>query len=375
MKIGILTLPLLNNYGGILQAYALQKSIEKLDVEAHLISIQKYPIPFKHYFIRRIKLAILSLLGKKRDWNLSEKERILKEQNISINTIRFIDKYINNKTEKVFSSKELKELELFDAYIVGSDQVWRPKYTGNIYDYFLSFLDENNTSKKIAYAASFGTDNWEYSILETKKAKKLVNRFDSVSVRESSGVNLCKEYLGVNATHLLDPTMLLSKEEYINNLKLEKEPKSQGNLMVYILDDSQEKLNLVTNISKNNYKPFCFSLKSKYFNNQQQVHIPRIETWLKGFIDADFIITDSFHGTIFSIIFNKEFITLGNDERGMARFNSLLTEFNLQNRLITDLKDVDKISQLKKIDWINVNSLLEQRRKESVNFLLNNIKE
>src|SRR5690606_30989510 len=135
----------------------------------------------------------------------------------------------------------------FDAVIVGSDQTWRPKYSPNIYNYYLDFLKDNNQIKKLAYASSFGTAEWEYTEEQTKIVKQLVKQFHAISVREAAGVDLWREKLGIEAVHLLDPTLLLTAEDYSERIN---QPKANKELFTYVLDESKEKQDFIQFIGK-----------------------------------------------------------------------------------------------------------------------------
>src|SRR5690606_22144408 len=209
----------------------------------------------------------------------------------------------------------------FNAVIVGSDQTWRPKYSPDIYNFYLDFLENNNEIKKLAYASSFGTAAWEYTEEQTQRVSELAKQFHAISVSEAGGVDLCREKLGIEAVHLLDPTLLLTAEDYS---ELINQPKTNKELFTYVLDESKEKQDFIQFIGK--------ELKLKQHTNQAQkfdakvkrpleeLIMPPLEGWLQGFRDAEFVITDSFHGTVFSIINKKPFITLVNVKRGASRF-------------------------------------------------------
>jgi hypothetical protein len=262
--------------------------------------------------------------------------------------------------------------------VVGSDQVWRPRYSPCITNYFFDFLSPQDKVKRIAYAASFGVDEWEFSEEETSKCKDLLKLFDSISVREASGTHLCSKYLNRDdALHVLDPTMLLEKEDYISIVEREKEPKSSGALFCYILDESSEKKQIIESIvSQINTIPFTQMPKCKitYENLRDRLEdcvYPSVTAWLRAFIDAEMVITDSFHGCVFSIIFNKPFWVIGNKERGFARFDSLLSIFGLQNRLISSgALPVDTYAT---INWSRVNAIKKEWQQKSMNFLKNNL--
>src|SRR5690554_5401891 len=215
MKIGIITHPIIYNYGGILQNYALQQILKEMGHEVYTID-KLTETPLKTKILSLGKRSLLKLSGKKvklRGWQTKEESDIINK-----NTRDFVKQYITT-TESIMSNAEVNKLHQkydFDAYIVGSDQVWRRSGTrGNNLE-FLSFLENNKTVKKIAYAASFGTSEWEYTEEETKKFQQLAPLFDAISVREDDGIQLCKEYLKVDAQHLVDPTMLLTKDDFIS---------------------------------------------------------------------------------------------------------------------------------------------------------------
>ena len=279
----------------------------------------------------------------------------------------FIDSNINYVNVKDYN--KLAE-EDFDAILAGSDQIWRPSYVKPIEKGFLNFAKDWKNIKRLSYAASFGTDEWEYSPEQAERCKQLILQFDGISVREDSGVELCKKYFGVDARHVLDPTMLLSKNDYIKIFMDSKTPKSKGTLLNYVLDETADKHNLVRLIA-NEFNLTTFRVNGKPeggypFHERVQ---PPMAKWIRGFYDAEFIVTDSFHACAFSIIFNKPFIVYGNKTRGYARFQSILSMFNLEDRLIYNFDDYNTVS--KYIDWDNVNSILKNKQKESSTFLQN----
>ena len=361
MKIGILTLPLHTNYGGILQAYALQTVLERMGHDVCLIEKKRQPL--------RLPLwkAPLSY-GKRIVRNLtSHPFPVFYEQKMNRetpvvrqNTDKFINKYIRRRIVDDFS--EVRETD-FDAIVVGSDQIWRPKYFPNIWHAYLDFT-EGWDIKRIAYATSFGTDEWEYTPGQTERCAKLLKRFNRVSVRETSAVSLCREHFGVEAKHMLDPTMLLSSNDYARLFKAAGTPKSNGALLCYILDETPEKTALVNMIAKEKHL-VPFRVNSKVENTMAPLAEriqPPVEQWLRGFFDAEFVVTDSFHACVFSILFNKPFIVYGNAVRGMSRFTSLLGFFGLNDHLFTDILGLNSLCD---INWPEVNKMLDVKRKEA----------
>lgn len=374
MKAGVLTLQLHNNFGGILQAYALQRSLEKLGHSAILIDKSRYVSlgPWYKKYPVYIKRGINKFIFGK---NIIVKADI--EQNRLLKTIAkytepFIEKHIRRVYTKDFSNIREKD---FDVLIVGSDQIWRPKYFySRIEDAYLDFAKEWKI-KRITYAASFGTEEWEYTEKQTNNCATLLKKFNAVSVRESSAVKLCYDNFGVKAEHVLDPTMLLCKEDYIKLFKDYNTAQSDGNLFCYILDDGEEKKSIIDCVAKEK------GLKAFYVNSryedldaplEERIQQP-VEKWLRAFYDAEFIITDSFHACVFSIIFNKPFIVYGNKERGLARFNSLLSIFGLEERIVSTKEEATKAIS-KPINWEKVNESHRQWKEKSMSFLNNNLK-
>jgi hypothetical protein len=378
MKIGILTLPLRTNYGGILQAYALMETLKKMGHDVLLINRKHNKIPKWKSIIIIIKRIIFKILFNSKKQIFKEKKDKNYYDYISINTQKFINKYIIPQTIPFYSSSELKKINFhnYDAIIVGSDQVWRPTYPPNLTDSFLGFLNDNISTKRIAYAASFGTDKWEFTLNETKVCKDLLQKFNSVSTREDSGVDLCYKYFDITSQHVLDPTMLLCSKDYLKLLVSSDCESNLGELLVYFLDESQDKLDVVGLVETTlNYKPFRNYSKNTIENESLEDRIiPSIENWIKGFYDAKFVVTDSFHGCVFSILFNKPFLAYGNSNRGMARFESLLKTFSLEDRIIMSYKELTIKNIQKPINWENVNYTLEQKKKKSLQFLVDSIK-
>lgn len=381
MKIAILTQPLNTNYGGLLQAYALQTALKRMGHEVLIVdlSIRRTRYAKLKGIIKRIIKRYL-LLQKNSLPILPVRPTLIEEQLITQHTQSFIHKNIQ-KTEKIPFVEKLFKLKKyhFDAYVVGSDQVWRPRYSPGISDFFLDFLGMDKQTKRIAYAASFGVDHWEFSRKQTEKCRKLAQRFDAISVREDSGVRLCEEYLGTKATHLVDPTLLLDMEDYVELINQDVISEKQGSVMVYILDKTKEKDAIVQrvvqhfNLSINSVFPLRnFSVEARELINDCVV--PPVSHWIKGFMDASYVVTDSFHGTVFSIIFNKPFVVIGNRERGMSRFTSLLALFGMENRLVSSIDQLSTEFLNHPIDYTIANRIKAEQQNKSRNFLINALK-
>src|SRR5690554_2294417 len=360
-RIAILTQPLGHNYGGLLQAYALQTYLKKLGCEvetldrrvegAGRISLKGHALNLARLMLGRIKSLptesrqawVLSELAAFRDRRLAMSPRIVSEQEVR--------NYYRDRD--------------FDAFVVGSDQVWRPRYSPSILNFYLGFLDDiKSPAKRIAYAASFGVDDWEYSSELTEKCKILAQNFDAISVRESSAVSLCKDKLGAYAECVVDPTLLLEPADYEPLISECGENANAGCVLSYVLDPAPEKHSIADTVGSS-LGLKVFSVKPEHSVAQvstkdlDKCRYPSVESWLQAFHDASFVVTDSFHGTVFSILFNKPFIAVGNAGRGMARFESLLSQFGLTDRLVESPEEVSPKLVQSQIDWEAVNEKRE----------------
>lgn len=273
---------------------------------------------------------------------------------------------------------QINEMD-FDAVIVGSDQVWRVENTSGVgNNFFLDFIKDDNI-KKLSYAASFGIDDINCSSSQLKEINSLIDDFDAVSVREESGVDICKNKFNISAVRLLDPTILLEKSDYLDLVN--EEVKFDNKLLTtYVLDKTNERKKIISEISnKKDLKVNSVNTELQSFDvknlllNIDKIVLPSIEQWIKGFIEADFIVTDSFHGTLFSILFNKQFVSIGNKKRGLTRFKTILEIFGLEERLILSYDDLTDRLLDKRIDYGKVKEILKNERKKSLYFLSENL--
>lgn len=374
MKIGILTQPLQTNYGGLLQAYALQEVLRRMGHEA--ITVDRRNVRPAWQFPLRVGKRVLVdnlLRSKKLPWVPRDFKAVSKH------TDRFIQQNICT-TELIPNRQAVAKLRDygFDAFVVGSDQVWRPCYSPGQETYFLDFLDGAASVKKVAYAASFGVADWEFSPELAQRCARLAQQFNAISVREDSGLDLCREYLGVAAQHVLDPTLLLSREDYLELIAQENISKRSPQLMAYVLDKTQAKQGAISQVSEALRLPIFAPMPPKNYlmdrtAKREECSFPSVATWLSGFRDAEYVITDSFHGTVFSIIFQKPFVAIGNAGRGMPRFSSLLKQFGLEERLVIDnLTDIPMLLE-KPIDWTQVNTIWRREVAKGKTFLKNTL--
>lgn len=372
MKIGILTLPFNNNYGGYLQTYALMTVVKSLGHDSILLFRLHNRRPFKWRYRHFLKNLLKLILFKQHDKLILSQNYELQQKGKLM--MPFINKYIP-RTKAVYSTKGLKSLikNHFDVIIIGSDQVWRPDYVPQITDYYLSFLN-NDKIKRISYAASFGTEAPIYSNDEQTICGQGLKKFHAVSLRETSGINIIKRF-GWTCTQpsiVLDPTMLLTKE-YYNKLLLKHPGASRNKIFCYILDQSEVVQSIISTICEETKLTTYHIIDEKHWKEKDYL-MPSIEDWLTGIRDSEYVVTDSFHGTVFSIIFNKKFVVYANKERGIDRFLSLLNLFNLTNRIAYNEEEVKQVLSTP-IEWDTINILLKKEREKSMQYLINALKQ
>lgn len=368
MKLAILTLPLHTNYGGIIQAYALQTVLKNMGHEVSILNKEVYNLPGLKKATVNLKRLIknILLIG---DEELFEEEKKRREYLLIRNNIQ---QFIDSKLDNLLNTIDYRKVpNNFDAIVVGSDQVWNNKYFNPIKHAYLKFAEKWNI-KRISFAASFGTADFSYTERQKNNCKKLAQKFDFISVREKSGVDICEKHLNVKATHVLDPTMLLSVSDYIsiiNSCKKEDEI-IDGELFAYVLDYSDKIESIICKVcEKLNYQVYYASTDRRDVGLEKRKTV-KMGTWLNYFYNAEMIIADSFHACVFSIIFKKPFFVILNNI-GNERIISLLNMFNLENRIIDNIHSINDEALNGKIDWDKVNSVLRINKETSLSFLKN----
>lgn len=373
MKIGILSYPLNNNYGCYLQTYALKTLLEGWGHQVtyifrrHTIDTSlKYKAKF---FVKNVFLSITQGIRLPLLFNAQ-----VYENNYMLDKGRafvpFFEKYFSPHSDPLYTTYELKKYceGRFDAIIVGSDQVWRPDLLKCIEDYFLFFLNDSHV-KRISYAASFGKSNPHFS----EKSRRLCgigfSKFKAVSVRETDGIDIINRmgWKSPQAVHVLDPTMLLDSQQY--KKLLSNDEKITPTLFCYFLDFSEEKKKYIDEVAAE----LGLEVDNIIVGREKRNFIyPSVEDWLTRLKKCSFAITDSFHGTVFSIIFQIPFVVVLNEKRGNARLYSLLKKFGLDNRIVRD-GNLHQLIQ-SEIDWEEANRRINEMKKFSLDFLKNALK-
>lgn len=352
---GIITIVGNGNYGNRLQNYALCYALKKLDSEAdiHTIWYNSWNKTIKDIFKKR--LIFLKGKGEKKRYN---------------NFSKFTNIYTNPTNKEYFVNSNLDELKnKFDKIIIGSDQIWNYTFFQEKFGYY-EFAQFEEKSKCFSYSASFGLSSIPDEMKKTYQ-KGLYN-LSHISVREEAGAKLVKEITGDNAEVVLDPTMLLTLDEWVS---IELQPDFQipeKYILTYFLGDKKEQQNKEINQLANDY-----NLKIINLNDKEQLNVyccgPREFIYL--FHNAEIIFTDSFHACVFSILFQKPFYVYNRYTEGMVNMNSrldtLLGKFDLLNQKIESLNNITNVFE---INYDHTIDTLAIEREKSYHFLLNALK-
>jgi len=373
-RVLIKTLPLHTNYGGILQAYALQRVIRELghDVltDTSTPASLRRRLRFRYWALRR---AVRTMLPLRFDWSWRAGHEAARYQRrfeaIRLRRARFVERAWSDRARARLARR-------FDTFLVGSDQVWRAYYTV-VPRYLFDVLPGGDGGpRRVSYAASFGVDELsEYSDAEREESATLLRRFDAVSVRERSGVRICRDEFGVQAERHVDPTMLLGAADYRALAADAAAAVGDSALLVFRLDESDElaavesaiarRLGVSTNTLLPGPPPSTYA---EYAEDPAAYDRPSVERWLAAFDAAAFIVTDSFHGCVFAILFNRPFVVLANQRRGAARFDTLLEVFDLRHHLV-ETADAPIDDRVFDPDWESVNRILDRERSNALAYL------
>lgn len=373
MRIAILTLHPTLNYGCILQAYALQTVLRRMGHEATTLDVEEqYRVLPLRLFLCNVKRLIKKMIDRPCEPFSYERQWEKDQMTLSQYTRPFIAKHIRQDHYQSFRSIPS---DRYQALVVGSDQVWRAEYFGTrIFRHaFLAFAWHWPHTRRVAYAASLGKPEWSLSKRDTRLCRILIQRFDAVALRENDAVELCRHYLGVEAPcQVLDPTLLLSPADYCSLLA--DRPARQGILLCYILDRSERNTAIINRLAAELHLTPVYVGKDfldRSLPIPERIQ-PPVEDFLQGFRDASFVVTDSFHGSAFSINFRRPFVAIVNEGRGLSRFHSLAALFHVEGRLVTSSWQGTAAS-LPAIDWNDVTRRHDEWKERSMAFLTHSL--
>lgn len=345
MKIGTITFHWATNYGAVLQAYALQQHLKLNHYDTEIINYIPIRVKIKQTIACLKTLKVAELIKENRF------RKFRKECLVLSNETYYSNRSLNNKCLN------------YDACICGSDQVWNEWFAlfaegKPTLSYYLNFVKSGTL--RISYATSFGTNKLSKEAMEILKPE--LEKFTKISVREKEGITIL-ENMGIKSTLVVDPTLLLDSNMYIELFACKNIQKSFP-LFSYILHENQSTAEQAKEYIFNKY--FDARLDKKY--NNQPVGIYE---WLYNIKNTRLVLTNSFHGAIFSILFHKPFIVIPVQASNMNdRITTLLSSTGLENRMLFDYNEneMDRIMQ-ETIDWVQVDRKVKQLKKDSVDFL------
>lgn len=354
MKLGILTFHRALNYGAVLQTYALQTILGKLNNNVEIID---YRPEFNEKRFKKKKLSQI-ITPKNLYFTFFRNGYITHDPKPFYN---FRKSFLNVSESIAVSTSELNSiLNDYDAIICGSDQIWNLACTENDINYFLPF--ELNKCKKISYSASFGVDS---ITPDTEKLiKNALNDFNSISVRETAGVKIASNITNKDVLETLDPSMLLDISDW-SKIKDDSILPTNKYLLIYLMSEDKELLSYARKIAKQKGLEIIY-INNRLFKSFGMSNLSNItpEQFISLFINCSYVITNSFHGTCFSIILNKDFnIKLIPRSIANSRLKGILNNFNLSDRIINDDVVVDNI------DFSMVNKILNSLRFSSMKFI------
>lgn len=368
MKIGILTFHFTHNFGAMLQAYALCTRLSKV---GYNVSVIDYRLPYIYDYFER-----LSFSEYKNTYYAAQNNPIVaffktllrypayRKRNVRwCRFEKFLAKNIAT-TQRVRALSEINALSL-DAVICGSDQIWNTRLTGDFVSlYFCEGINEG--VKKLAYAASNGEDSIPAD--EWDSFKKLYKNFNAVSIRES-GLSVSLSKKGLKNVLVLDPVFLLDKTDWV---KIAICPKEKNYVVTYSFSESDNFFEFAESVANKINKQLIVLAGSKKNipDYVKQVLDCGPREFIGYLLNADFVVTNSFHGTAFSILLNKQFYTII-PQKGVERISSLLQKVGLENRLFTTERQAPY--EILHIDFDNANTIITQEVGSSLNFLITNL--
>lgn len=372
-KVGITTIHRIANYGSVLQAYALQRTIFNFGYDCEVIDylypnsyhVKKHATQLEYYsFSKYIKKNIGALVTKD-----DKRKQVFSD---------FISNYLNLSK---FQYKTIGSLRnnppLYDIYITGSDQVWNPTYMNYDPTFLLEFAPKN--LKKISYAASFGNSKIDQRYVALYR--KYLRTFSDISVREATGVQIVTDLIDRQSFQVLDPTLLLEIDIWTN---LAVKPKLKNKYILcyymgYAYNPQPYADLLAKEVMKTTGYDLVFITPGNY---KDKMLVPRVHMvfdagpreFLGWFANAEIVLTSSFHGTAFSILFNKPFFSLVNNMPTMdCRQKNLLEELKLHDQILTIRSPFPELSRLEP-NYIEGNKRLENAKQKSIDYLANALK-
>lgn len=381
-KIGLVNLQYIDNYGAVLLAYALQTAIERLGYEVEIIDYRKKSeVQTKDIFYYINRLIELGAGGTYR----AIVRRLKGRKNLSVNISSpkkkkrfedFRERYL--KRSEVFYCQNNEKIQFYDAYVVGSDAIWKPsRISSNESDvFFLNFTLENPNCIRVAYAASFVTNDQDELIGISEKLKNLIPNFDAVSIREESSIPFAQHYFDKIIEWCIDPTLLLDRQDYDALIVKAGITDITGKdyIYLYLFEDNEEAFKMANYYSKEMNLPIVCQCQAPYKIDNLLCYSGDdgpVE-FLYRIKKARLVITDSFHGTVFSILYHKDFFSFS---RGTIsyRMQEWLSKLDLMDNYVDKFQPDSLTSSC--IDYDRIDKLIEEWRNHSMDYLMNALSE
>ena len=371
MRVGLITYHAAYNYGSVLQAFATQRILFKLGADCEIINY-RFNGQRDFYRLIRTKYGFKVFLSDIIQMPIF-KQKIQREKKFEL----FFKKYYLMTKEYKEPSQIEKEDFSYDIFLSGSDQIWS-KYSSELYHedwkYIMPYLLNFTERKKVAYASSIGSMGEP----DLKRIKPFLQKYSSISMRERSMSIKLSRYLGRSVECVLDPTLLHDSKDYTKFFDLKND---SGNYILFYtlrgpkIVNSQRK-ELIKYAQKKGYSiyaitPYCFFPDSKYYRNKNDSGVVDFLNYIKN---AKLVVTDSYHGTVFSIIFNKLFFSICKNWDTDYRKLDLLKEVGLEKRIINDIVEINSHDSKEYINYESVNRRIENLREHSINYLISSLK-
>lgn len=342
MKVSILTYHWEDNYGATMQAYATYRAVRDLGHDAEFIDLR---LPYEPTLAQRIVFGL-----KRRRFNSFRKKFF---RNLTSSTYWSVEELRANPPES-------------DCYLVGSDQTWNPNIAKSLLPaFFLTFGDDS--VRRVTYATSIGQNSWEGSdTISDDEIRKALMRFDRILLREDSAVEICEKCFGHPADQVIDPVLLFPSYP-----ELTGELRPSGEIIAYKLIDDAGFYEMAKEISDSHGLPIRSIGSVRRPKGYRRAYPETLENWVRRLATASMVLTDSFHGTVFSLLYHRPFVVYVGDPSRTTRIESLLSSVGLSDRLLTSRNSTEefKAAVAREIDWDRVDKKLAALRRESLNHL------
>ncbi len=338
MKVSILTYHWEDNYGAAMQAYATMRAVRELGHEPEFIDLR---LPYAPSIAQRIVFGL-----KRHRFN------------------SFRKKFFTSLTPKTYWRVEelRKDPPKSDCYLVGSDQTWNPNIAKELLPaFFLTFGDDG--VRRVTYATSIGQNSWEGSPdISDEEIRRSLSRFSNILLREDSAIDICRNVFGHDARQVIDPVLLFpSYPELIGA------PALSGEVITYKLIDDPGFYDMAKEIADSVNLPIRSIGSVRRPKDYRFAYPETVEDWVRRLASASMVLTDSFHGTVFSILYHRPFVVYVGDPSRTTRIESLLRQLGLSDRLLTSANTSEEFKKVAStpIDWKKVDETLAALREDS----------